>query len=66
MASVVVFSGLLSVFINIEGLCGFLCGEETKEVDGGAKADDKEIEDDKTEDEAAVDDTSKEYEICDA
>jgi NNP family nitrate/nitrite transporter-like MFS transporter len=58
MASVVVFSGLLSVFINIKGHRGFLCGEETEEVDGGAKADDKEIEDDKTEEEAAVDDAN--------
>jgi hypothetical protein len=62
-ASVVVFSGLLSVFINIKGHRGFLCGEETEEVDGGAKADNKEIEDDKAEDEAAVDDADKEYEI---
>jgi NNP family nitrate/nitrite transporter-like MFS transporter len=69
MASVVVFSGMLSAFINIKGHRGFLCGEETEEVDGGAKADDKEIEDDtcKVEDEAAVDDANKEYgEICNA
>jgi NNP family nitrate/nitrite transporter-like MFS transporter len=66
MASVVLFSGLLSVFINIKGHRGFLCGEEIEEVDGGAKADDEEIQDDTAEGEAAVDDANKEYEICDA
>jgi NNP family nitrate/nitrite transporter-like MFS transporter len=55
MASVVVFSGLLSVFINIKGYRGLLCEEteevleklnvkhQVPEVDGGAKADEEEI-----------------------
>jgi NNP family nitrate/nitrite transporter-like MFS transporter len=76
MASVVVFSGLLSVFINIKGHRGLLCGEDSEDVadnknttlvvpeaGGGAKVvDEEEIEDNKAEVKAVVDDASDELE----
>jgi NNP family nitrate/nitrite transporter-like MFS transporter len=73
MASVVVFSGLLSVFMNIKGHRGLLCGEDSEEVsetknvtllvpEAGAVAlvDDEENEDKKADVKAAVDDASEE------